>query len=123
MDHTDLLAYKKAFDLAMSIFQISKTFPAEEKYSLTDQIRRSSRSVCANIAEGYRKRRYPAHFISKLSDADMENTETQVWLSFSKKCQYLDEDRYDQLTLQAKEIGSLIGYMMSNPEKFGVAKV
>ncbi len=74
----DLQVYKKAFNAAMEIFQISKDFPPEEKYSLTDQIRRSSRSVCVNLAEGYRKRRYPAHFISKLSDADMENSETQV---------------------------------------------
>ncbi len=123
MDHTDLLAYKKAFDLAMKIFQISKSFPAEEKYSLTDQIRRSSRSVCANIGEGYRKRRYPAHFISKLSDADMENTETQIWLSFSKECHYIANDIYDQLVQNSKEIGNLIGFMMSNPEKFGAVRV
>ena len=123
MDHTDLLAYKKAFDLAMKIFQISKSFPAEEKYSLTDQIRRSSRSVCANIGEGYRKRRYPAHFISKLSDADMENTETQIWLSFSKECHYIANDIYDQLAQNAQEIGNLIGFMMSNPEKFGAVRV
>lgn len=78
MDFNDLLAYKKGFDLAMKIYETSKSFPSEEKYSLIDQIRRSSRSTCAKIAEGYRKRRYPSHFISKLSDADMENTETQV---------------------------------------------
>ena len=123
MDHTDLLAYNIAFDLAMRIFQISKSFPAEEKYSLTDQIRRSSRSVCANIGEGYRKRRYPAHFISKLSDADMENTETQIWLSFSKECHYIANDIYDQLAQNAQEIGNLIGFMMSNPEKFGAVRV
>ena len=122
MDYTDLLAYQKAFDLAMRIFHISKSFPSEEKYSLTDQIRRSSRSVCANIGEGYRKRRYPAHFISKLSDADMENTETQIWLSFSKECRYLSDDIYAQLVQNTKEIGNLIGYMMSNPEKFGATK-
>ena len=107
----------------MKIFQISKSFPAEEKYSLTDQIRRSSRSVCANIGEGYRKRRYPAHFISKLSDADMENTETQIWLSFSKECHYIANDIYDQLVQNSKEIGNLIGFMMSNPEKFGAVRV
>ena len=73
----------------MEIFEISKNFPAEEKYSLTDQIRRSSRSVCSNLAEGYRKRQYPAHFISKVSDADMENSETQAWLDFAYKCGYL----------------------------------
>jgi four helix bundle protein len=83
MEFKDLLAFKKGFLLAMKIFEASKLFPSEEKYSLIDQIRRSSRSTCANIGEGYRKRRYPAHFISKLSDADMENTETQVWIEFS----------------------------------------
>jgi len=76
MDFKELLPYKKGFQLAMNIYEISKSFPSEEKYSLIDQVRRSSRSDCANIAEGYRKRRYPSHFISKLSDADMENTET-----------------------------------------------
>jgi four helix bundle protein len=76
----DLIVYKKAFDLAMEIFEMTKSFPAEEKYSLIDQIRRSSRSVCANIGEGYRKRRYPAHFIAKITDSDMENTETQYGL-------------------------------------------
>jgi len=78
----DLLVYKKAFALAMEIFEISKTFPSEEKYSLTDQIRRSSRSVCANLAEAYRKRQYKAHFLSKVSDSDMENAEMQTWFSF-----------------------------------------
>jgi four helix bundle protein len=79
----DLIVYQKAFSLAMEIFEISKRFPKEEKYSLTDQIRRSSRSVCSNLAESYRKRRYPAHFLSKLTDSDMENSETDVWLEFS----------------------------------------
>jgi four helix bundle protein len=92
MDFKDLLAYKKGFQLAMKIFEATKKFPSEEKYSLIDQIRRSSRSVCANIAEGYRKRRYAAHFISKLSDADMENTETQVWIEFSFACGYISEN-------------------------------
>jgi four helix bundle protein len=81
-DYKDLLAFKKAYSLAMEIFEISKTFPREEQYSLTDQIRRSSRSVCTNIGEAYRKKRYPAHFISKLSDAETENTETEIWLLF-----------------------------------------
>ncbi len=80
MAFKNLLAYKKGFDLSMKIQELSKSFPKEETYSLTDQIRRSSRSVCANIAEAYRKRRYKRHFISKLSDSDVENSETQVWL-------------------------------------------
>ncbi len=84
----DLLVYQKAFELAMEIFQITKRFPKEETYSLTDQIRRSSRSVNANLGEAYRKRRYINHFISKLSDADTENGETQVWLDFALACKY-----------------------------------
>lgn len=78
----------------MDVFEISKQFPKEEKYSLTDQIRRSSRSVCSNLGEGYRKRRYPAHFTSKVSDSDMENTETQVWLDFAYSCKYIDKEAY-----------------------------
>jgi four helix bundle protein len=88
--HTELDVYKKAFEVAMSIFEASKPFPREEMYSLTDQIRRSSRSVCANIAEAWRKRRYEAAFIAKLSDAESEAAETQVWLEFAVKCGYLD---------------------------------
>jgi len=88
----DLIVYQKAFSLAMEIFEISKRFPKEEKYSLTDQIRRSSRSVCSNLAESYRKRRYPAHFLSKLTDSDMENSETDVWLEFSLACNYITEE-------------------------------
>ncbi len=113
-----LKVYQKAFKLAMEIFEITKTFPKEEKYSLTDQIRRSSRSVCANIGEAYRKRRYPKHFISKLSDSDSENTETQVWLDFSLSCKYIDRTKYDDLIIKSEEVGKLLNYMMNNPEKF-----
>ena len=88
------MAYQKSFELAMEIFETSKIFPTDEKYSLTDQVRRSSRSVSANIAEAYRKRQYPAHFKSKLSDADMENSETQVWLDFALKCGYLKTETH-----------------------------
>jgi four helix bundle protein len=119
MEFKDLLAFKKGFLLAMKIFEASKSFPSEEKYSLIDQIRRSSRSTCANIGEGYRKRRYPAHFISKLSDADMENTETQVWIEFSSSCGYISESTKTEWDQDSIEIGKLIGYMMANPEKFG----
>lgn len=86
MDFKKLLAYQKAFELAMSIFEITKSFPKEEMYSLTDQIRRRSRSVNANRSETYRKRRYPKHFISKLTDSDGENSETSTWLDFALKC-------------------------------------
>lgn len=122
MDYRDLIVYKKAFKLAMRIFEISKTFPGEEKFSLTDQIRRSSRSICTNIGEGYRKRRYPAHFVSKLSDSDMENTETQVWLNFSLACKYIDEATFNELDQDVVEIGRLLNYMMENPDKFGANK-
>ncbi|MDO8968059.1 MAG: four helix bundle protein [Algoriphagus sp.] len=121
MDFTDLLSYQKAFNLSMKIFEISKSFPKEETYSLTDQIRRSSRSVCVNLGEGYRKRRYLAHFISKLSDADMENTETQIWISFAKHCGYISPELSESLLDEVKEVGRLIGFMIANPEKFGSA--
>lgn len=122
MEFKDLLVFKKGFLLAMKIFRASKSFPSEEKYSLIDQIRRSSRSTCANIGEGYRKRQYPAHFISKLSDADMENTETQVWIEFSFSCGYISESTKTEWDQDSIEIGKLIGYMMANPEKFGSKK-
>jgi four helix bundle protein len=92
LTHRDLAVYGKAFDSAMRIFELSKSFPKEETYSLTDQIRRSSRSVCANLAEAWRKRRYQAAFISKLSDSEGETAETQVWLEFAVKCGYLDRE-------------------------------
>lgn len=114
----DLLAYQKAFTLAMEIFQLSKRFPVEERYSLTDQIRRSSRSVCANLAEAYRKRRYPNHFVSKLSDSDMENGETQTWLAFAQACQYISIEECENLNNQAEQVAKLLVYMMNNPEKF-----
>ncbi|OIV43821.1 four helix bundle protein [Flavobacterium johnsoniae] len=119
MDFKELLAYKKSFELAMEIFEISKTFPREETYSLTDQIRRSSRSVTANIAESYRKRRYVNHFISKLTDSDAENSETNTWLEFSLKCKYISQECFDKLNIKSVEIGKLINYMINNPSKFG----
>ena len=119
MDFRELLAYQKGFRLAMDIFNVSKSFPPDEKYSLTDQIRRSSRSVCANIAEAYRKRRYANHFISKLTDSDAENSETNVWLEFAYNCEYISEETYANLTEKNIEIGKLINYMINNPEKFG----
>ncbi|AUP80403.1 four helix bundle protein [Flavivirga eckloniae] len=120
MDFKQLIAYKKAFDLSMDIFNISKAFPKEETYSLTDQIRRSSRLVCANIAEAYRKRRYPKHFTSKLTDADGENSETNTWLDFALACQYISSEDHLRCAEQGKEIGKLINYMINNSSKFGV---
>lgn len=123
MHFRDLLVYKKAFKLAMEIFEISKTFPKEEIYSLTDQIRRSSRSTCGNIAEAYRKRQYPKHFVSKLSDSDGENSETLVWLDFALACKYIDSELYGKLSSENEEIGKLLNYMILNPEKYGSSKV
>lgn len=121
MKFQDLLAYQKSFSLAMKIFEITKSFPKEEMYSLTDQIRRSSRSVPANIAEAYRKRVYPKHFHSKLTDSDAENSETQVWMEFSLKCNYINESIYNELLNESNEIGKLINFMILNPQKFGVS--
>jgi four helix bundle protein len=114
----NLNVFKQSFELAMKIFEESKKFPKEERYSLTDQMRRSSRSVCANLAEAYRKRRYLPHFISKLTDADMENTETQVWLKFSKTCNYITTEEYEELNQNSQVIGRMIDHMINNPEKF-----
>ena len=114
----DLTVYKKAFELAMEIFEISKKFPKEETYSLTDQIRRSSRSVCTAISEAYRKRKYQAYFVSKSSDADMENSETQVWLDFSLSCKYIDKIKYKNFIERSEEIGRMLNHMIENPEKY-----
>ena len=116
--YKDLVGYKKAYALAMEIFYVSKSFPTEERYSLTDQVRRSSRSVCANIAESYRRRRYKDYFVSKLSDAETENAETQIWLDFALDCGYLSIEKHRQLTSINNEIGKLIWYMINNPDKF-----
>ncbi len=117
-DYKTTKVFQKAFEVAMDIFEISKTFPREETYSLTDQIRRSSRSVCANLAEAYRKKRYPAHFISKLTDCDAENSETSVWLDFALKCNYINENTYNTLTSKNDEVGKLLYHMLNNPEKY-----
>ena len=110
--------YQLAYKLAMRIFNESKAFPRDERYSLIDQIRRSSRSVAANIAEGYRKRQYPNMFASKLADADAEATETQVWLDFARDCGYLSQEVHTQLTAGYEELGRMFGKMMADPKKF-----
>lgn len=115
----DLLAYKKSFSLAMKIFEISKSFPKEETYSLTNQIRRSSRSVSANIAESYGKRKYQKHFISKLTDSDSENLETRTWLKFAVACGYITPEMFNELMDENQQIGRLIYHMINNPGKFG----
>ena len=108
----ELKVYKKAYQLAMDIFVVSKTWPSEERYSLIDQIRRSSRSVCGNLQEAWAKRRYKAHFISKLTDVDGENSETATWLSFAKDCGYLSSEDYAQLSNRCNEVGKMIGSML-----------
>ncbi|MEO5648897.1 MAG: four helix bundle protein [Ginsengibacter sp.] len=110
--------YKLAFELAMKIYEISKRFPREEIYSLTDQVRRSSRSVCSSLAEVHRKRLYPAHFISKVSDSDMENAETQTWLEFALACKYITQSEYDEPLNLSEETGRLLSHMINNPEKY-----
>lgn len=114
----DLKVYQKAFKLAMDIYELTKSFPDEEKFGLTIQIRKSSRSVCSSIAEGYRKRKYPAHFVSKMTDADMENSETQVWLDFSLSCKYIDKIKYKNFVGRSEEIGRMLNHMIENPEKY-----
>ncbi|HYX13190.1 MAG TPA: four helix bundle protein [Nostoc sp.] len=113
--HEDLEVYQLAFSAAMKIFEISKKFPVEERYSLTDQIRRSSRSVCANLAEAWRKRRYKAAFVAKLNDCEAEAAETQVWLKFAVKCNYLDLEQGRELYgLYNRVLGGLVS-MINNP--------
>jgi four helix bundle protein len=116
--HRDLKVYQLAYKLAMDIFHLSKHFPREELYSLTDQIRRSSRSVAANLAEGFRKRRYPNMLVSKLVDCDGEATETQVWLDFALDCGYMSQENRDRLTAGYEEVGKMLSAMMANPGKF-----
>ena len=119
--HRDLKVYQLAYKLAIEIFHLSKALPREEVYSLTDQIRRSSRSVASNIAEGFRKRRYPNMLVSKLTDSDGEATETQVWLDFAFDCGYLSKENRDRLTAGYEEVGKMLNGMMADPKKFAPA--
>ncbi len=114
----DLKVYKAAYDLAMAIYEISKKWPLEEKYSLTDQVRRSSRSICSNLREAWAKRRYEAHFISKLADSDGENSETDTWLDFAKDCGYISNEDHGRLTTECKRVGAMLGNMLKNPTTF-----
>lgn len=116
--HRDLKVYQLAYALAMQIFEQTMTFPPEERYSLTSQIRRSSRSVAANIAEGFRKRQYPNMFVSKLADSDAEATETQVWLDFARDCGYLPAQCRNDLVARYEEIGRMLHAMIEHPERF-----
>lgn len=114
----DLRVYQRGYELAMQVFESSKHFPPEERFALTSQIRRSSRSVCLNLREAWAKRRYEAHFISKLTDCDGENSETETALDFARDCGYLDQPRHNELTAACREIGRMLGSMLKNPTPF-----
>ena len=114
----DLIVYQKAYALAMLVYDISKSFPRDERYALTNQIRRASRSVCTNLREAWAKRRYEAHFISKLSDSDGENGEVETWLDFAKHCGHISEKEHVELTSQVTEVGKMLGSMMRDPGPF-----
>jgi four helix bundle protein len=114
----DLTVYAKAYELAMRIFELSKTFPPEERFALTSQIRRSSRSVCLNLREAWAKRKYEAHFINKLTDCDGENSETDSSLDFAKDCGYIAETQHIELTSLSRVIGKMLGSMLKNPRSF-----
>lgn len=118
MSFKTLLVYQKGFSLAMEIFHLTKDFPKSELFGLTSQMIRSSRSVCSNISEGYRKRQYEKHFKSKISDADSENSETQLWLDFAEACEYISLEKKIELQNKSEEVGKLLNYMINNPGKF-----
>ena len=115
----ELLVYRKAYALAL---EITKMFPAEEKYALTSQVRRSSRSVCLNLREAWAKRRYEAHFISKLTDCDGENSETDSSLDFAFDCNYITKEKHIELTIINHEVGKMLGAMLKNPKPFIIQK-
>lgn len=114
----ELEVYRKAYALSMSIFKVSQRFPTEERYAITGQIRRSSRSVCMTLREAWAKRRYPAHFISKLTDCDGENGETDTSLDFAKDCNYISPEDHADLTAGAAEVGRMLGAMIRDPTPF-----
>jgi four helix bundle protein len=113
-----LRVYQKAYALAMQVYELSKSWPSEEKYALTDQIRRSSRSVCSNLREAWAKRKYEAHFLSKLTDCDGENSETDSWLDFPKDCGYLSLSDHERLTRECRDVGAMLGAMINEPAPF-----
>ena len=114
----DLAVYKLSFELAMQIFELTKSFPSEERFALTSQIRRSSRSICLNLREAWAKRRYEAHFVSKLTDCDGEANETDSSLDFAKACGYISEGKHKELTSMCSEIGRMLGGMMKKASSF-----
>jgi len=114
----ELKVYEAAHDLAMKIFEVSKHFPPDERYALTTQIRRSSRSTCLNLREAWAKRRYEAHFVSKLTDCDGENSETDSSLDFARYCQYITQEQHADLVALCREVGKMLGSMINNPRSF-----
>jgi four helix bundle protein len=118
--YRELNVYQAAFEAAMRIFELTKQFPVEERYSMVGQIRRCSRSLCANIGEGWRKRRYKAHFVSKLSDAESEAEETRVWLEFALRCRYLNQDQFEELDHVYDNIIGRLVRMLSKPDEWSI---
>ncbi|MGA2133616.1 MAG: four helix bundle protein [Bryobacteraceae bacterium] len=118
--YRELNVYQAAFEAAMRIFELIKQFPVEERYSMVGQIRRCSRSLCANIGEGWRKRRYKAHFVSKLSDAESEAEETRVWLEFALRCRYLNQDQFEELDHVYDNIIGRLVRMLSKPDEWSI---
>ena len=114
----ELNVYQNGYELAMEVFKLSKRFPVEERFALTSQIRRSSRSICLNLREAWAKRRYEAHFISKLTDCDGENSETDTSLDFAKDCGYITSEQHLEMTSLCQEIGKMLGSMINNPGPF-----
>ncbi len=119
----DLEVYKKAYTVAMRVFAISRKFPPEEKFALTGQMRRSSRSVCLNLREAWAKQRYEAHFVSKLTDSDGECNETDSSLDFAKDCNYITIDEHRALTELNCEVGKMLGSMINNPSPFVISRL
>ena len=118
--HKDLKVYQLSFEAGMEVFELTKNFPKEEKYSLTDQIRRSSRSVSGNIAEAWRKRRYPKSFVSKLSDSEGEAAETQVWLDYALACKYIENEEHDKIYDKYEHIIAMLTNMITKPEQWKI---
>jgi four helix bundle protein len=118
-----MIVYRKAYRLAMDVFEVSRRFPPEEQYALTGQIRRSSRSVCLNLREAWARRRYPSHFLSKLTDCDSENHETDSALDFALDCRYISDEEHRRLTSLGREVGRLLGAMIKEPEKYTLTPV
>jgi four helix bundle protein len=114
----ELEVYRMAYELSMLIFRVSQRFPMEERYALTGQIRRSSRSVCMNLREAWAKRRYEAHFVSKLTDCDGENGETDTSLDFARNCKYISSEEHEDLATRCPKIGRMLGSMIQNPTPF-----